>query len=83
MSPFAGNEMLNLICNRKSFPEFAKTGIQQMEVQKLPGAPNRQLNNSRCQFISSGACFSQLRARSPSTALGAMSVGSMPSLCAC
>jgi hypothetical protein len=40
-------------------------------------------NNSRCQFINSGACLSQSRARSPSVALLAMSVGSMPSLCAC
>ena len=39
--------------------------------------------NSRCQFINSGACRSQSRARSPSVARLAMSVGSMPSLCAC
>ena len=41
------------------------------------------LSSSRCQFINSGACLSQSRDKSPSVALLAMSVGSMPSLCAC
>jgi hypothetical protein len=46
------------------------------------GPGQNHCNNSRCQFINSGARWFQSRDKSPSAERLAISVGSMPSLCA-
>ena len=56
---------------------------EEFEMSLVTSTPTENhFNNSRCQFISSAACLSQSRARSPMTDLLAMSVGSMASSCA-